>query len=240
MKRYHMGRRLIAWVVAATLLATPVILQSEVVYLKDGSQIRGKLVSCAGDTLIFEPSFGGRVRIQRSDIVQIVFDEAKTPIPAGTGAEPAADEGPGVVMIAFKDDKLSSKVAVTRRSKKREADLVRANWIEQLLIVEGDTVFSRVDSTMDKTINKGHERFYKNTIELEDMTAELEPGVRACLVVVRNLGAGVFDEDFDEGPLDLTLRFDTVGLYSNQTTRLRVGIKKGFLRMGKPKLYAVD
>jgi hypothetical protein len=224
---------------ALILLTIPAILQSEVVYLKDGSEIRGKLVSCAGDTLTFEPSFGGRIHIHRSDVVQIVFDESKAARHVGAETEPVA-EGPGVIKITFKDDKLNSKIAVTRKSKNTEAEIIRANWIEQLLIVEGDTVYSRVDSTMDKTINKGHEKLYKNTIELDDMSAELEAGIHACVVVIRNLGTGTFDGDFDEGPLDLTLTFETVGLYPNRTTQLRVGIKKGFMRMGKPKLYLVE
>jgi hypothetical protein len=240
MKSCGTSGRLIVWAGVLTLLTVPAILQSEVLYLKDDSEIRGTLVSFVGDTLTFEPSFGGLIRVHRSQIVQLVFDESKAAhAPAITG-ERETPEGPGMIKVVFKDDKLSSKVVVSRANKKREAEIIRANWIEQLLVVGGDTVYSRVDTTMDKTIFQGHDKLYKNTIELEDMSAKLEAGVYQCIVLIRNVGAGVSDVDFDEGPIDVSLELETVGLYFDQTTLVRVGMKKGFLRMGQPKLYRVE
>jgi hypothetical protein len=120
---------------------------------------------------------------------------------------------------------------------RNQQDVVRkANWIEQIFIVGSDTVFSKADTTMDKTIYKGHEKEIKNTIRLEDMRVSVDAGVYQCILIVRNRGAKEFETEFTEGPLDLMLEYPTVGVYPNRTTSLVVGIEKGFLRMGSPKL----
>jgi hypothetical protein len=200
----------------------------------------GKIVAFAGDTLTFEPSFGGVIRVHRDNIATILFDESKRPAAGNTAVKPAGDEGPGFISITFKDDKLTTKAKVTNKTKTREAEIVRSNWIEQLLIVGGDTLYSRIDTTIDKTIYKGHEKQFKNTIRLEDMKAEVPAGVYRCKVVVRNVGAILDENDFDEGPLDLVLEFEKVGVHAKQTTSLAVGIKKGFMRSGQPRLYHVE
>jgi hypothetical protein len=233
-------RRLVVWACVAALFTLPAALLGEVLVLKDGSEIKGKVVGFAGDTLTFEPSFGGRIRVHRDDIVEILFDETKQPAAEKISARSAGGDEPGVVSITFKDDKLTSKTIVTNKTKSREAEIIRANWIEQMLIVGRDTVYSRVDTTLDKTIYKGHEKQFKNTIRLEDMKATVPAGVHRCVVIVRNLGANTHEDAFDEGPLDLFLEFETVSVYADQTSSLRVGIKKGFMKTGKPKLYQVE
>ena len=238
MKSGVFSRKLIVWACALVLLAAPSILLSEILYLKDGSRVPGRVVSFDGDTLVYAPSYGGRISVHRDAVAKIVFDESEdTGTMAAAKTQPT---GPGVLTVSFKDDKLTSKIAVTKKTKKNTPELLKANWIEQLLIVGRDTVYSRVDTTMDKTIYEGHEKLYKNTIRLEDMKATIESGVYQCVVVIRNLGAGTYKDAFDQGPLDLRLEFQTVGIHPDQTTGLRVGIKKGMLRMGEPKLYQVE
>jgi hypothetical protein len=231
--------RVVVFAFTLASLAVPALLQGEILYLKDGSEIRGKVVAFSADTLTFDPSFGGRIRVYRGDIATVVFDEAGAPKREPRAAEPPS-EAPGVLWVIFKDDQLSSKIAVDQKSKSIEHELERANWIEQLLIVGPDTVYSRIDTTKDKTIYKGHEKEFKNTIELEDMKATVPSGVQRCVVVVRNLGAREYEGAFREGPLDMSIEFKTVGIYPNQTTTLEVGIKKGFMRMGRPRFVPVD
>jgi hypothetical protein len=238
MKSGVFGRKLIVWACALVLLAAPSILLSDILYLKDGARIPGRVISFEGDTLFYAPSYGGRISVHRDAVAKIIYGESDD-----TGTMPATKTqptGPGVVSVTFKDDKLSSKIKETKKTKKISAELKKANWIEQLLIVDKDTVYSRVDTTMDKTIYKGHDKLYKNTIRLDDMTATIESGVYQCVVVIRNLGAETHRDAFDQGPLDLRLEFQTVGVHADQTTGFRVGIKKGMLRMGKPNLYQVQ
>jgi hypothetical protein len=238
MKSGVFSRKLIVWACALALLGAPSILLSDILYLKDGSRIPGRVISFEGDTLFYAPSYGGRISVHRDAVAKIIYDESED---TGTmGAIKTQPTGPGVVSVTFKDDKLTSKIKETKKTKKIAAELLKANWIEQLLIVGKDTVYSRVDTTMDKTIYKGHDKLYKNTIRLEDMTATIESGVHQCVVVIRNVGAETHKDEFDEGPLDLRLEFQTVGIHPDQTTGLQVGIKKGRLRMGQPKLYQVQ
>jgi hypothetical protein len=239
MKDRRVTRRSVVFAIALAALIVPVILQSAIVYLKDGSELRGEVVSFEGDTLVFDPSFGGRLKIYREDILRLIFDESTDPGPP-TAAKPAAQVGPGSISIVFKHDKVNSKIAVKNKTKSRERELVIANWIQQLLIVGSDTVYSQIDTTMDKTIYKGHEKELKNTIHLEDIRAKVDAGVYKCVVVVRNLGADDYESEFREGPLDMVLVFETVGIYTNQTTTLQVAIKKGFMRMGSPRLVQVQ
>lgn len=225
---------LLAVVIAA--IVVPAILQGEVLYLKDGSEIRGRIEAFGADTLVFAPSFGGRIHVHRGDIVRIVFDE--TAAPAKQGA--AVSVGPGTISLTFKTDKVTSKIAVKSSQKTQEAQLLRANWIQQLFIVGRDTVYSRIDSTMEKTIYSGHDKEFKNTIELEDVQVVVDEGVYRCVVIVRNLGSDEFEKSFSLGPVEMRLDFETVGAFANQTTPLRAGIKKGFMRSGTPRFYQAD
>ena len=234
---------LAVWIGLAAVMSTPGQLHPEVLYLKDGSAIRGSVVGLVGDTLTFDPSFGGRMRIARSLIAGIVFSETATSLPSLTGerapdrsAAAEADER-GYVAVSFKDRGVSSKVVV--ENKADEAHLLRANWIVQALIVDGDTVFSDVDTTMDKTIYKGHVRLYKNDTELKDIKVPLEPGVHHCVVVAASNGGGWENVEFEKGPLDLGLNLDNVQVFPGRVTRVEVGMKKGRFRLGKPEFYQV-
>jgi len=227
--------RLVVFAIALAALVVPAILQGEILYLKDGSELKGKVVSFEGDTLVFAPNFGGRITVHRRDILKLVLDESGASESTPTG-KPAKGGGPGVISVVFKTDKVNSKIAVTKKTKGKEAAIERANWIEQLLIVGSDTVYTRIDTTMDKTIYKGHEKELKNTMRLEDIRVTVNAGVHQCFVVVRNLGAKEYAGEFREGPLEMMLEFSTVGVYTDQTTTLQVGIAKGFMRMGSPKL----
>ena len=234
----YLKRRIVTFGAILLLLAgLPAMLQSEVLVLKDGSEVKGKIVTFSGDTLVFAPSFGGKIFVHRKDIVKIIYDESEREASRAVQAVPTGD---GALRIVFDNNKLSSKIAITKKHKSNTDEIIQANWIEQLLIVGIDTVYSRVDTTMDKTIYKGHERLYKNSIILEDMQATVPAGIYRCVVVVRNRGAQSHEGVFDEGPLDLKLVLDAVTVSTGQTTTLKIAIKKGFLRSGTPRLVIAN
>lgn len=223
--------------ILVVLVIVPVALQGEILILKDGSELKGKIVAVTGDTLVFEPSFGGRISIHKDKVARIVYDESER----GSGPTPAVQAaGEGVLRVTFEQNKLSSKIAITNKLKSQKEEILRANWIEQLLIVGTDTVFSRVDTTMDKTVYKGHERLYKNNVELEDIEVPVKAGVHRCALIIRNRGVETHTDLFDEGPLDLMLVVDTINFTAGQSTPLKVGIKKGFLKLGSPRLVVED
>jgi len=236
--------RLALWVCAVIVFVAPAALQGEVVYLKDGSSIRGRVIKLTGDTLTFDPAFGGRIKIARSKITGIVFSDSAVSLPGlpGAGERTAAagkkTEKNGFVSVAFKDRGVSSKVAV--ESKSDEGRLLEANYIVQLLIVNGDTVYSSVDSTTDKTVYKGHARIYRNNAEMQDVEVPLEPGLYHCVVVAHSLGKDWENVEFETDPLDISLNIDNVQVFSGRTTRVELGIKKGRFRLGKPQFYRVQ
>ncbi len=236
--------RLSLWICVAAVVLTPAVLRGEVLYLKDGSTIRGSVVELVGDTLTFDPAFGGRMRIARSLISSIVFSDASASIPVlpGAGVENRAATGKveenGFLAVSFKDKSVSSKVVV--ESATDEARLLRANWIVQALVVNGDTVFCRVDSTTDKTIYKGHARQYKNDAELNDIEVPLASGVYRCFLAAASRGADWKGVEFEAYPLDLSLAVDNLQIFPGRTTRVEIGIKKGRFRLGKPEFYRIQ
>jgi hypothetical protein len=219
------------------LAGLPAILQSEVLILKDGSEVKGKIVTFEGDTLVFAPSFGGKIYVHRDNIVKIIYDESVRETSSGVQPDPVGD---GVLRVVFKNNKLSSKIALTSKYKAYADEIIRANWIDLYLIVGIDTVYTRVDTTMDKTVYKGHERLYKNTVRLEDMQVTLPAGSHRCEIVIRNRGAQSHENLFDEGPLDLHLVIDMISVTKGLSTTVNTAIKKGFLRSGSPRLVAAD
>jgi hypothetical protein len=220
------------------------LIRSEILHLKDGSVIKGSVVRFTGDTLTFEPSFGGRMKVSKTQIVKIVFSDsidaadASVDIPRHRPASSAGAGGKGFLAVAFKDKEVSSKVEVHRA--RDEKQIMEANWVVQLLIIEGDTVFAHIDSTVDKTVNKGHDRHYKNNFEMKEMKVALDAGLHNCILIVHNRGLGVRDDAFKSGPLDLTLNIDNVQIYPDRTTRVKVGVKKGRFRLGKPNFYLIQ
>ncbi len=237
MSGYMKRRSVIFGAILLLLTVLPVVLQSEVLVLKDGSEVKGKIVTFEGDTLVFAPSFGGKIRIHRDNIVKIIYDETQRESSSGTQPGPTGD---GILRVVFKNDKLSSKISVTKKNKNHADEILKANWIEYYLIAGIDTVYANVDSTMDKTVYKGHQRLYKNTVRLEDISVTIPAGTYRCTVVIRNRGAESHEDLFDEGPLNLNLLIDVVTVIKDQGTTVTTAIKKGFLRSGTPRLVIAD
>ena len=227
---------------ALALFSMPVLVASEVLHLKDGSTLKGKVVSFVADTLVFEPSVGGRIRVPKSEIVRIVYGESDTPGRGEPAIDPAsgASAGPGRISIVFNDRDLSSKIAIPSNQRGRKTELLRANWIAQYVLVGPDTVFARVDSTVEKIIYEGHDRVYKNSIELTDVDTSLVAGVYRCVIGVRNTSLSEHEVYFTEGPLDLRLVVDPVPVYAGRTTTVEVGVKRGFMRLRSPAFYRIQ
>jgi len=237
MSLYIKRRIVLCGAILFLIAVLPAVLQSEVLILKDGSEVKGKIVTFQGDTLVFAPSFGGKIYVHRDDIVKIIYDESQRE--TARGAQPVLT-GNGILRVVFKNDKLSSKIAITKKNKSHADEIIQANWIDQYLILGIDTVYSSVDTTMDKTVYKGHERLYKNNVRLEDISVTVPAGTYRCTVIIRNRGAQSHEDLFDDGPLELNVVFDAVTVTRDQGTTVSTAIKKGFLRSGSPRLVIAD
>jgi hypothetical protein len=185
----------------------PAAAHGEVVKLKDQSTVRGRLAQVVGDTLVFRTTFG-TLRFHRSQVVSIVFDDSLgtplvIPAPATTAPTVAAPAGKGRIEVVFKDRELSSKIAI--ELKKEWDEHVSSNHILVELVVDGRTVYSEADTSMDKTIHKGHTTVLKNTIELADFGVDVADGLHHAKLVVRNRDVTTFRKDFDPEPLDMVV-----------------------------------
>jgi hypothetical protein len=216
----------------------PAASSSEVVKLKDQSTVRGRLVQVVGDTLVFKSTFG-MLRLHRNQVVSIVFDDslggvALNPAPAVAAQAPA---GKARIEVAFKDRELSSKIAI--QLKKDWDAHARSNHILVELLVDGRTVYSFADTTMDKTINKGHTTELKNEIELADFGVDVTSGMHHAKLVVRNRDVITYRKDFVPEPLDMVVPFDNLEIRPGELYRLDVAISKGKLKMGSARLVPI-
>jgi hypothetical protein len=228
----------------AILLATvaaPVISSGEVFFLKDGSTLQGELVRLSGDTLYVKTSFGVRIPVPKSAILRIDFAEPTPSLPAGNAspASPAAQPAePGTLQVIFDDFELSSDVSIHRNKHKDE--IIRANWIQNQLYVDGVRTFTGVDSVMGKVIHKGPETVVRNETKPESYKVVLPAGVYNCEYRIGNTGAEEFEASFPDGVLDKRLLHEKVVIEPASTTLVRIGLKRKLKGLGSSYLYIIN
>jgi hypothetical protein len=209
----------------------------DVIYLKDGSAIKGTLVKVQNDTLYFKTSFGTIIHIAREKVQRIGMSDsvvAASPAPAVT---PPVDNRPGTLLVDFQGFTMSSRISV-HRDKNRSAH-ERANVIEQALFVNGKQMSSHRDSTTDKVVKKGIEVELDNKMKPVPIKVAVAPGAVACEVMFANTWAGDYEDRFVKGPIEKSLIVDALVINPGQTTHLRVGLKKKKLGLAGSVLYAV-
>jgi hypothetical protein len=218
-------------------IVIPAVVPGEVVRLKDGSTLKGRLVRVDGDTLSIRLDLGSTVKVSRGLIASIVFSDSIAPSTGAATAPPpqAVPTGVGSIEVKFEDRNVSSKITIDK--KKNWDEKVRANQIVVEFIVDGVVAYSAVDTTTDKTIYLGHEKQLKNETELADFTIEVPAGPHRCSLVLRNRDPDTFREDFDPAPLNAVLEFDEMTVRRGGFVRLDIRVDKGTLRMSSPKLY---
>jgi hypothetical protein len=234
--------RWLALAACAAAILVPALAPGEVVRLKDRSSLQGRLVQVAGDTLTFKTGFG-TVKIARSQIVSIVFDDSAAAVVPAQAVPPstspgAAVGGRGRIEVVFRDRELSSKIEIDK--KKQWDEHVAANHIVVEFIVDGRVVHASADTTMDKRIYQGHTTVMKNEIKLADFGVDVPAGFCHAKLIVRNADPDTFAGDFDPEPLNLVLPFNNLDVRPNEVLRLDVAISKGKLKMGKAKLVPVQ
>jgi hypothetical protein len=222
---------------AALALLLPAVVPGEVVRLKDGSTLKGRLIKVEGDTLTIRLSVGAPIKVHRDQVESIVFSDSMSTSPVRTvpAAPAVVAAGVGTIAVKFEDRKVSSKITIEK--KKNWEEKMRSNDIVVEFVVDGAVVYSKADTTMDKTIYMGQEKQIKNDAELADFEVKVPGGKHLCKLVVRNRDPDTFHDSFDPAPLNLVLDFDTFSVDSGDIVRLDIRMDKGLLRMSSPKLY---
>lgn len=230
--------RPVAFALLCLVLLIPALAPGEVIRLRDGSSLNGRLIRVDEDSLTFRLSVGPAVRIHRAQIVSIVFDDSAAGLPAAGATRVPAPSGSGTIEVSFKDRELSSKISI---EKKKDWDASEtANDVIVELIVDGIVSFTEVDTTTDKKIYHGHETQLKNEIELADFKVQVPAGIRHCKLIVRNRGVNEYRDAFDPEPLNMVLAFDNLEVRPGEISRLDVGITRGKMKMGKARFYRIE
>ena len=242
-KRCSLIHRGATTLVLAALVAAGFALRAtgETIRLKDGSTLKGRLVRVEGDTLTVRLAIGAPVKVHRTQVESILFDDSLA-VPAlakpGVAAPPPAASGSGTIAIKFEDRNVSSKITIEKR--KNWDEKVRSNHILVEFVVDGAVVYTVADTTMDKTIYRGDEKDLKNDAKLADFNVQVPAGRHACTLLVRNRDPDTFHESFDPEPLTTVLEFGEVTVASGGTVRLDIKMDKGLLRMSSPRLYQAN
>lgn len=235
----------IVWGVAVLALLSPAVVPGEVVRLKDGSTLKGKLVGLAGDTLTVRLNMGAPIKLHRSLVEWIAFsDSVSGPVSGPVLGAPAvaapvsAPSGTGTIQIKFEDRKVTSKITIDK--KQHWDEKVRSNHIVVEFVIDGQVAYSAVDTTTDKTIYKGQKKELKNDAEFADFEVQVPVGRHRCSLVVRNLDPDTFRESFDPAPIATVLDFDEIIIDAGKVIRFDIKMDKGFLRTASPKLYRAN
>lgn len=246
-KRLWLARRRgtgFVWGIAVLALTLPAVVPGEVVRLKDGSTLKGKLVRLDGDTLTVRLNMGAPIKLHRSQVEWIAFsDSAAAPTGAIVAAPAVAapvttPSGTGTILVKFEDRNVSSKITIDK--KQHWDEKVRANHILVEFVVDGQIAYSAEDTTMDKTIYKGVEKELKNNAEFADFEVKVPAGRHRCSLVLRNRDVDTFRESFDPAPISTVLDFDEIIIDAGRVVRLDIKMDKGFLKTASPKLYRAN
>jgi hypothetical protein len=222
--------------VVCLLAFLPALIRGEVLYLKDGSSIQGKLLRLVNDTLYFETSFGSEVRVPRDQVARVEFSPSTVPSPVATHV-PFQSELAGTVLVNFEKFKVSSRVSVHRD--KEKAAILRANAIECALYLGSVKAFSTVDSVADEEIREGPDTVYRNDMTPARIKVAVAPGSYQCRLFLRNVARAEEAEYFVGDPLEKDLLVENVKILPGETTQLRVGMKRK-MKIGSAQLFVFE
>lgn len=223
------------FVVILLVIVIPTFIYGEILHLKDGSSIRGEVISFKGDTLHFKTSYGSVLRIHKDNVLRI--DYADEPMaPRMVPVEPTSTE-PGSLIVRFSKMKLMSKISVHRNQDRKGHEL--ENAIEQSLTISGKKVFSRVDTTTNKIIYQGPETVLKNEFEPVEMRVGMPAGIYQVKIVIANPYVDKYAKDFPDEPLYKDVFVDAIVINAGGYTVVQVGKRRKRLGLAGYELYAV-
>ena len=221
--------------VTLALVAIPVLTQSEVVYLKDGSSLKGTVRRFQNDTLYFKTSFGSVIRVPREKIARIDFGDSIVVPQQSMKAQPVPEPaGPGYLAIEFDNVEVSSTILM-HRNRDREGH-ERENTIETVLLVDNQLVYSAIDTTTDKVIKDGTDTKLRNKAKPESFTVEIASGTWDVALIIGNTRVDQYRDRFDSKPIDYDVKIDNVLIKPGATKRFRIGMRKKKLGLAGKEL----
>ncbi len=125
------------WLASVALVLAWLPLHAEVIQLKNGNKITGKLTAINGDTFVVKTDYG-EIQVPRTDVVSITFTDTEAAKPNATPPAPAIDEA--LVETAYVNHTAGFQVTVPRGWRLWK-EMPKGNGTVAALISEDQTLF---------------------------------------------------------------------------------------------------
>lgn len=216
--------RLTKAITMLVILAIPILALGEVIYLKDGTSIRGKITDVRSDTLYVDTEYG-RVRIPKSKVLRIDYSEAgDQPAPPRPDTLQHQSADPGTLSVSFDRISFTSRIVVDWRADRAEYEV--ANAIEQRVIIDGVVRHTVRDTVTDKIVYRGTEVVLRNDMQPAAFKIGLPPGSYKCRVQFLTVRGTDDKYEYQDEPVDETLGLGVVDIEPTKITDFRVGYRK--------------
>lgn len=215
--------RLSKTLVVVAILLIPVLTLGEVIYLKDGSTIKGKISAIEADTLYVDTDYG-QIRIPKDKVLRIDYSDSGAGPPAGPNKPGYQSSEPGTLSVTFDRFTVTSRIIMDRRDDKKEFEKVNA--IKQVLLVDGLPAYSHTDTTTDKIAYRGNERVLRNDMSPKPFKLGLPPGPHRCQLDLQTVGATDENYRFQDDPVEETVVIGNIDIAPGSHFDLRIGYRK--------------
>lgn len=227
--------------ILAWLLTAPEVTRAEIIYLRDGSQLVGRVLGWEGDSLLVETRFSPRpLRLHRDEISKISMDETapRESIPRKEiETEPSLESGPvdsGIVHLVITGSELYSRVRYRRKPHREKA--IAINKIYMRVFVNGSRVYEEVDSVMDKQMQRGGETEVRNIFKRSDYRIPAPEGTITFRVFVGNEDLSENEYRGGKDILATQVEIPDLRVDSGEETLVKLVGKKPFLGFGRHRL----
>lgn len=164
---------------------------SHQVMLRDGSVLKGRVLSLDAKELVLATRFDDALRIPRDQIAGIAFTAMAAMAPARqteagepTLSEPPPPAGEGLLEVAIKGDAIRSSARYRQRKDRERAE--QLNVIHLNIIVDGRVVHEEADPTIEKDFQDRGWIFLRNHHHFATASIPLPAGKHRVQIVVGN------------------------------------------------------
>ena len=227
------------WALLVLSMSLPVrpLQGQEIIALRDGTSITGKLVRVSGDTLFLSTSFSDELPVLRSLVVSIEFEpgidfQTEVSPPAGKSAESAK------LTLIVTGPKLTTSIRY-RKSGDRE-DACEANRIVFRITANDKVVYEETDDRMDDEIRSEGWTILKNHFEFGRYEASLPAGKYQITLFIGNDMANAYRGQLSSGAISISRTKEEVELFQGGTTTLVMKSSQPILGLGGFSLKWVD
>lgn len=233
-------RSILLTILLALILAAPLSLADEArhqVILKDGSVLRGQVLSMDDDALVMATDYTEALKIPRDQVARIVLagsDGPATPAGdpnAGMPEVVAKPTGRGTLEIALKGDAVRSSTRFKKRGDRERA--AQMNTIHFKVFMDGELIYHDQDDTIEKEIRERGWVFMRNKHHFPPAVIDMPAGKHTILVVISNELHLLKQGEKQSGVVASELAVEDLVVRKDGHTRVAIEGKTGRFAFGK-------